>query len=345
MSGDSENSRPEADPISPPPDTGKPVRDDPKKAPASTDPGAADFVDPMPHTGVRLSRKNILALVLTIAGVIMALFFSSRRSPEPPAPDVEVPEYDSMTPISIGDPPELPTAPAYSWTGTPSPPPVVDERRRTRYEEARHARPLLHTFSMAPEPSPEPDMPGAYILRESTVIEAALETALHSKRPGPVLARVVRPVRDSEHLHHILIPAGTKLTGTMQPQQMAGGHRIVVAWTRMEFPDGHSMALPDLPALETSGEHGLADRVNRHRARSFGSAALMALIGGTSTYATAQTGLAGSLAGASLGMELSHAASGTLQQHRSRTPTVTVRPGYRFLIYVSRDLHFDAPYP
>ena len=202
----------------------------------------------------------------------------------------------------------------------------------------------MHAAGTAPQEevagaSEAPDSP-AFTVRESTVIEAALESALHSDRPGPVIARVVRPVRDSAQLQHILIPAGTRLSGTMQPVHTGTGPRVVVSWTRMEFPDGRIRALPALPAIETSGEHGLADRVNRHRVRAAGNAALLALLGGSSTYASARAGLAG----ASLALELSRIGHGQLRQHRGRAPTVTVRAGYRFLIYVSEDLHFEAPY-
>ena len=315
-------------------------------------PGAEDFVDPAPS--VRLSRKNILGLVLTVVGVILALFFSSRRSPAPRSAErvPEAPGYGSLAPITIGTPdlaipaPEATPAPG-TWSSTPAQPSarqIRGERQRARYDEARRARPLLHISDGALDEDAAEPAKGTFTVRESTVIEAALETALHSKRPGPVLARVVRPVRDSEHLNRILIPAGTKLTGSMQQVVSGGSGRVVVAWTRMEFPDGRTKALPALPAIESSGEHGLRDQANRHRARTFGSAALLALLGGSTTYATAQTGAAGSLAGASLAMELSRTAGGVLQQNMGRAPTVTVRPGYRFLIYVSEDLHFDAPY-
>ncbi len=311
-------------------------------------PGAEDFVDPAP--GARLSRRNILALTLTVVGVILALFFSSRRSspPRTAEPSPEIPTYNSLMPITVETPKREIQTP--TWGGVPAPPTarqMRDERQRVRYDEARRARPLVHTSGLGPDTEPASagqDSRGAFTVRESTVIEAALETALSSERPGPVLARVVRPVRDSKNLYHVLIPAGTRLTGTMERIVPGEGGRVVVAWARMEFPDGRTKALPGLPAIESSGEHGLADKVDRHRARTMGSAALLALLGGSATYATAQTGLLGSLAGASLAMELARAGSGVVHQGMQRVPTVTVRAGYRFLIYVSEDLHFDAPY-
>ena len=333
----------------------------------SETPGASDFVDPTPSA--RLSRKNILALVLTITGVILALFFSSRRGPAPrySKPVSDPAGYADLAPITISAPDleaETSVQASPAWAGAPVQPSfrqVRDERRQARFDEARRARPLVHSIgAMLKEPPldqragnalnapgrarAEAAARGVYTVRAASVIEAALATAIHSERPGPVLARVVRPVRDSQHLQHVLIPAGTKLKGYVEQVVASRGGQVVVVWTGMEFPDGRTMPLPALPAMEQTGEHGLRDAVNRHRARNFGSAALMALVGGSATYASAQAGAASGLVGASLAMELSRSAASTLQPGHSRMPTVTIRAGYRFLIYVTEDLHFEAPY-
>ena len=179
-------------------------------------------------------------------------------------------------------------------------------------------------------------------IREGSVMEAALETGINSGRPGAVIARVVRPVRDSRHLRHVLVPAGTQLIGTLQQTLSGEEPRVVVAWTRMVFPNGSTRELPSLPALETTGENGLQDKVRRFRAQRFGSAVLLALLGGTTTLAT--SGTAAGLAGSSLALEFSRAGGGLLERGRNRRPVVILRPGYRFLVYVSEDLTFEQPY-
>ena len=73
-------------------------------------PGAEDFVDPAAGDTMRLSRRNILALVLTVAGVILALFFSSRRTPAPRRAD-PIPDRGTVAPITIGGPDLMPPAP------------------------------------------------------------------------------------------------------------------------------------------------------------------------------------------------------------------------------------------
>ena len=371
--------------------------------------GAADFVDPNPPQSKRLSRRNVLALALTVVGVLLALFFSSRHTPTRQS-EVGVrsePGYAGQAPIEIGESgagtealPPQPTPWAnpspYAQAAPPAREPQVDPRKQ-RYEQALHSRPVLSVGGAASRDASEgrsgigtldtdtgvgdeprafaPGVPGPaagrspqgapppgsgatpvrlvelsdYTVAEATVIEAALVTGINSDRPGPVVARIVRPVYDSKNMHHLLIPAGTRLIGALEQALEGQDRRVVLAWTRMIFPDGRSLDLPGFPAIETRGEGGLKDKVNLHMASLFGRAALIALLGGATTYASSQIGGRGSVgpgtfAGASLGLELSRVATAMLQQGLRRRPTVTIRPGYRFLVYVAHDLAFEEPY-
>ena len=188
-----------------------------------------------------------------------------------------------------------------------------------------------------------------FTVAEASVIEAALVTAIDSDRPGPVIAQVTRPVYDSKNMQHLLIPAGTRLIGRLEQALEGQDRRVVLAWTRMIFPDGRSLMLPGFPAIETSGEGGLKDKVNLHMASLFGRAALIALLGGGTTYAASQAGGGdtfgpGTILGAQMGLELSRVATAMLQHGLRRRPTVKIRPGYRFLVYVAHDLVFEQPY-
>lgn len=304
-----------------------------------------EFVDPVPPT--RLSRRNILALALSATGVLLVLFFSSRRTQTAEseyAPlDYPVEEYPILEPIEPGNPIYAPAGTGWEVADIPEVP-KTDARALT-FEQARHSRAI--TYSMRPvvdstRPASQAAGVSPLMLMEGSVIEAALETAIHTGRPGAVIARVVRPVKDSHKLKHVLIPAGTQLLGNLAQVLDGSEPRAVIMWTRLVFPNGDTRILPELPALETSGESGLQDQVKRFRAQRFGKAALLALVGGTTTLASASTGAA--LAGQSMALELSRAATGQLDRGRQRQPVVMLRPGYRFLVYVSQDLPFDGPY-
>ena len=305
---------------------------------------ASEFVDPTPVA--RLSRRNILALVLSLAGVLLVLFFSSRqRTSEPPT------SYD-LAPLPAADvlklAPVEPRAPRRTpWEPSEVTHPERLNERKSRYEEARRARGILHVAGSGIESSPQDSVDTTergqeLVILEGSIIKVALETGIHTGRPGPVMARVTRPVRDSKTLQHVLIPPGTQLIGAMEGMLAGEEPRAIVVWNRMIFPSGETRDLPNLPALDYSGEGGLQDEVKRYRFQRFGSAALLALVGTSTSLATATT--AGGLAGGSIALELSRTASGKLERGRDRQPVLILRPGYSFLVYVSKDMTFTAPY-
>ena len=308
-----------------------------------------EFVDPQPPA--RLSRRNIVALALTVVGVLLVLFLGSRR----PRPEPE-PGYMGRAPVELNREPFVAPTP---WSAPPEEKRQVElqqarqeDHRLARFEEAMRSRPLVTSVeseggaAQAAQAAEEAtrETIGTHTVAEGAVIEAVLMTAIHSARPGPVAARVVLPVYDSVTERQILIPAGTRLVGSLEQAITGHDRRVVLAWTRMIFPSGKSLDLPGLPAVETAGQGGLSGRVKTHRARIFGSAALLALLGTSSAQASAGLEGVGSIAGATLALELSRVASGIVAEGLQRKPTVTVPPGYRFLVYVSQDLVFESPY-
>ncbi len=307
-----------------------------------SDSGSDEFVDPQPPPA-RLSRRNVVALALTVAGVLMALFFGSRKTVH----DTEM-SGDALSPLDLGSLEERPPMPV-PWgeparrQGWPQKEPDRADPRRLRYDEALRSRSVLPVQGVPAGDGEEEEQPEGFAVTESTVIEAALLTGINSSRPGPVVARVTRPVYDSKTLSHVLIPAGTRLVGSLEQALAGEDRRVILAWTRMIFPDGNALELPGFPALETSGEGGLREGMNRHRAQIFGEAALVALLGGAAAVAAKHAGPAGSLSAAALGLELSRTGHSMLQ--RRRPPTITVRAGYRFLVYVSQDMAFERGYP
>ena len=304
----------------------------------------SEFVDPVSVT--RLSRRNILALALSLAGVLLVLFFSSRRQSAEPVSEYELPPSSTMDVLTL-TPVQPRTSISTPWESNTSLRPERTDERKSIYDQARQSRGVLHISSTVNPQDATPNLSiiteeEGLILLEGSVITAALETGIHTGRPGPVRARVVRPVRDSRQLEKVLIPPGTQLIGTMEGTLAEEEPRALLIWNRMVFPNGKTRDLPGLPALEQSGEGGLQDKVKRHRIQRFGSAAMLALVGSATSIATATT--TGSLVGGSLALELSRTASSQLDVGKRRRPTLILRPGYQFLVYVSRDMRFSGPY-
>ena len=188
------------------------------------------------------------------------------------------------------------------------------------------------------------------VLSAGTVVPAALVTGISSKLPGAVVAQVTRNVYDSRTQRDVLIPAGSRLIGEYDDQVAYGQNRALVAWTRLLFPDGRSVSLPGLPTQDLRGQAGLRDRVDRHTGRLFGSAVMLAAVGaGVELAAPSDGGAFGSespqqTAARQIAIELSRVATEVIRRDLDVQPTVTVRPGFRFYVFLARDLAFAAPY-
>ena len=190
-----------------------------------------------------------------------------------------------------------------------------------------------------------------FVLQAGTVIPAALVTGLDSELPGAVVGQVTRDVYDSRSQYHVLVPKGSRLVGEYDDQIAYGQNRALVAWTRLVFPDGRSVALPGLDAKDLRGYSGLRGRVDRHFMQTFGSAVLLATVGagaqlalpdggGGEDYAQSpQEVIAGQIA-----LELSRVASKVVERGLDVQPTLRIAPGHRFTVFLARDLAFAAPY-
>ena len=190
-----------------------------------------------------------------------------------------------------------------------------------------------------------------FVLQAGTIIPAALVTGIDSELPGAVVGQVTRDVYDSRSQYHILVPKGSRLVGEYDDQVAYGQNRALVAWTRLVFPDGRSVALPGLDAKDLRGYSGLRGRVDRHFAQTFGSAVLLATVGagaqlalpdggGREDYAQSpQEVIAGQIA-----LELSRVASKVVERGLDVQPTLRIAPGHRFTVFLARDLAFAAPY-
>lgn len=190
----------------------------------------------------------------------------------------------------------------------------------------------------------------AYTVRAGTVLPALLVTAASSDLPGDLVAQVSRDVYDSRTQRTLLIPRGTKLIGRYDNQVAAGQRRLLVAWTRLLFPDGRSLTLPGLALVDEQGRAGASGQVDNHMTRVFGNALLLSAIGaGAQLSQPQQTSVlgppsVGQVAAGSLGQELSNVALEIVRRGMDVPPTITLAQGTAFYVFVNADLVLDAPY-
>ena len=157
-----------------------------------------------------------------------------------------------------------------------------------------------------------------------------------------MLATVTEGVYDTATGRHLLIPQGSRLLGQYDSQVAFGQKRVLLAWTRLMFPDASSIALDRLPGVDPSGSAGLQDGVDWHWQQLLFGAALSTLIGvgaelaapnrsnGQSQVVVA-TRQSGQDSINQVGPELT-------RRNLNVQPTLTIRPGFPVRVIVNKDL-------
>lgn len=182
---------------------------------------------------------------------------------------------------------------------------------------------------------------GRYVVLAGSTIAAALITGLSSDLPGQVVAQVTEDVFDTVSGRTRLIPQGTRLIGVYDARVTYGQSRALVIWTRMILPDGRSIDLDRLVGTDAAGQSGLADRVDEHTGKLLMAGLLSTLFGVGANAATASGGDNSGIASAireGAGRSVESAGDKIVGRQLDVQPTITVRPGARVRVLVSRDL-------
>lgn len=222
----------------------------------------------------------------------------------------------------------------------------VGTSRHQRFvaDAARPAATVIRT-SVVPAPGP-------YAIQAGAVLPAVLMTEINSDLPGEVLAQVARDVYDSRTQRAILIPKGSRLLGRYDHQIAVGQDRLLVAWTRVIFPDGRSVSLPGLQTKDRAGAGGLHDRVDNHTRQLFGTATLLSMISAGAQLSQPNAGYGafgaypspGQVAAGAAGQQLAEVAAQMLRRNMDVQPTIRIRQGTPFNVFLNADLTFPAPY-
>jgi type IV secretory pathway VirB10-like protein len=310
---------------------------------SSTADASAEYpaLGPAPHPDASSARDRAYRAALTSPVVLGAPPAPAGAAVEAAGPSLAADEEHLL---SLSDSVLRASARAVSGgSGAPTSSTQADRRRREFLDAAGEARGAAVVARLEPAGSP-------YTLRAGTVIPGLLLTGINSDLPGDLVAQVSRDVYDSRTQRTLLIPRGARLIGTYDNQVVAGQGRLLVAWTRLILPDGRSLRLPGLALKDLEGQTGAKDRVDTHWQRVFGKALLLSAISaGVQLSQPQQTSVLappspGQVAAGALGQELSNVALEVLRRGMDVVPTITIRQGQPFNVFLNGDLVFDGPY-
>lgn len=184
-----------------------------------------------------------------------------------------------------------------------------------------------------------------YEVQMGTVIPGVMISGINSEAPGQILGQVSEHVYDSATGKYLLIPQGTRLVGTYSATVAQGQTRVQVAWVRANFPDGSKLDLDGMSGADQSGTSGFNDKVNRHIWAKIGGALLSTAF--TVAYEVTLPRNGGFYENAvhrGVGEGIVGFGRDQSQQAAQRPPILEIRPGYRFVIHVNKDVVFRKPY-
>lgn len=189
-----------------------------------------------------------------------------------------------------------------------------------------------------------------YVLHAGTVIPATMLTGATSDSPqSDIVAQVRQDVYDSLTGEHLLIPQGTRLIGQSGSAGSRGNKRLGVVFTRIIFPDGRSINLPKQQGIDGAGYPGLKDKYDSHSSTLYRTAFLSAIFAaaaqsatgntsGTDTRSPGQEAVSGAVA------DVLRTAKTIVDRDASINPTIEIRPGYRFSVFINQDFALNAYY-
>ncbi len=212
----------------------------------------------------------------------------------------------------------------------------------SRYDDLRN-----DSYELDSEVQP---LKSPYALMQGSLIEAVLLNGISSELPGMISAQVTRDIRDSVNGEHLLVPKGSKLIGQYGASASFGAERLFLGFNRIIFPDGSSLNIGAMPGQSPDGYAGFDADVDNHYLRIIANCLILSTITSTQSNLerayTAADGTTTTIArhGTELSSDLSAALSEIIRRNINLSPTLKVRPGYRFSMVIAKDIYFKHPY-
>lgn len=193
-----------------------------------------------------------------------------------------------------------------------------------------------------------------YLVKAGYPIPVVLKNSINTDLPGPVYAMVTRNVYDSPTGKYLLIPQGTTVMGAYQSTIAYGQERVMIGWTRMDFPDGTYFDLKGQPSLDFAGMAGIKADVNNHYFKTMSNALMMSIVGAAASVgvnkasggqvAANTTPTPAQQAAINMSNYFGQVTMRVIDKGVNIQPTLLVAQGERMNVGVAADLVLPGPY-
>jgi len=189
-------------------------------------------------------------------------------------------------------------------------------------------------------------------LKAGTFIPGIMISGLNSDLPGAIVGQVSEHVYDTASGRYVLIPKGSRLIGVYSSNITYGQSRVLVVWNRIVFPNGTSLNIAGSQGMDRAGYSGMSGAVNSHWGRVISTAILASLfISGAEMLNPRSENMNNSGSGSGIKspyQTMSEAVATSITEMGGRMmekamniqPTIKIRPGTRFNIFVAQDVVF-----
>lgn len=192
------------------------------------------------------------------------------------------------------------------------------------------------------------DPSSPYLVMAGTALPADMVGGINSDMPGVVIGQVAENVYDTATGQYLLIPQGARLIGQYDNSVSMGQTRVGVIWNRLIYPDTESIDLGTMEGADQGGYAGFHDLVDTHFWSKIGNAILISIASAGVQLSqpqavNGQNYNSQQIAAAALGQQFGELGQEYARAGLSIPNTLEIRPGYRFVVMVNKDMHL-RPY-
>ncbi len=181
-----------------------------------------------------------------------------------------------------------------------------------------------------------------YEVKAGSIIPGVMITGINSDLPGKLTGQVRENVYDTVTGKYLLIPQGTRVIGTYDSKVAYSQERVLIVWTRLIFPNGDSIDLEGMAGVDLSGYAGMKDKVNNHYGKLITGVVLSSMLSAGAKVAAGNndvgTATFSQQATSGAAQQVSTVGAKFADRNLNVQPTIEIRPGMKFNVFVNKDL-------